>query len=170
VESGWDLFSLGVGLASLGANIYEGNYGSAALDVVGIAGDFIALAVPGVPGGAGAAIKSTRVAKASVVGRIINKIDFLQNDLNKVHHIMQSKHEWGRLVELTGDQAKDYKNIQRFLQDAIDAGTSQKINQTKTGQSVLKFTRTISDETVEVIAVKTGTNEFKISDAWVKTR
>jgi hypothetical protein len=39
VESPWDVFSLVVGVGTLGYNLYNGNYADAALDAVGIAVD-----------------------------------------------------------------------------------------------------------------------------------
>ena len=50
VESAWDLFSLGVGIYSLGSNLREGNYFSAAIDLVGIVADTAALILPFHPG------------------------------------------------------------------------------------------------------------------------
>ena len=59
-----DLFigvpSLGLGLWSLGNNVWEGNWGAAAVDAAGIVADGVAIATPGAPGGAGLGIKATR--------------------------------------------------------------------------------------------------------------
>lgn len=61
VESVWDAVSLGMGVASLVDNVSKGNVGGAILDGVGVIADGLALAIPLVPGGAGAAIKAVRV-------------------------------------------------------------------------------------------------------------
>ena len=66
VESAWDAFSLGVGAVSLYHNVKQGNWGMAALDTVGVVADAVALALPLVPGGAGAAIKASRAAKLAI--------------------------------------------------------------------------------------------------------
>ncbi len=68
IESAWDVFSLGVGIASLSYNLTrdEIDWWSFGLDVVGIAADTVALILPGVPGGAGAAIKASRAAATGV--------------------------------------------------------------------------------------------------------
>jgi RHS repeat-associated protein len=66
LESAWDAVSLGIGVASFVHNVREGNGWDAALDAVGIVADGVALAVPVVPGGAGAAIKAGRAANAGV--------------------------------------------------------------------------------------------------------
>jgi RHS repeat-associated protein len=68
VESAWDIFSLSVGVASFAYNVYEGNYGAAGLDAVGIVADAAALAIPILPGGVGVAIKASRAAQATVKG------------------------------------------------------------------------------------------------------
>ena len=63
LESGWDVANVGMGIISAGANIYVGNFGAAAVDVGGVIIDVTATAIPGVPGGAGTAIKASRAAK-----------------------------------------------------------------------------------------------------------
>ncbi|MGK3985797.1 SpvB/TcaC N-terminal domain-containing protein [Sorangium sp. So ce136] len=62
IESAWDALSLGMGVVSLVDNVQKGNWGSAALDAGGVALDALALALPIVPGGAGAALKVARGA------------------------------------------------------------------------------------------------------------
>ena len=66
VESVWDVASLIVGVGSLAYNLSEGNYGEAAIDALGVVADAAALALPGVPGGAGIGIKAYRAAKTTV--------------------------------------------------------------------------------------------------------
>jgi len=57
--------SLIAGGYSLYSNIRDGKLGSAALDVAGIVADGAAIALPGVPGGAGLSIKAGRAADAA---------------------------------------------------------------------------------------------------------
>ncbi|MCL4821966.1 MAG: hypothetical protein KJ067_22800, partial [Vicinamibacteria bacterium] len=66
VETVWDVFSLGLGLKSLGDSLSEGRIADAALDTLGIVADTAAVVVPGLPGGAGAAIRSARGGKKLV--------------------------------------------------------------------------------------------------------
>ncbi|MGH8480804.1 MAG: RHS repeat domain-containing protein, partial [Gammaproteobacteria bacterium] len=54
--------SVALGTASLSENIANGNWGSAAVDAVGIIGDVAGIATPGIPGGAGLAIRAARGA------------------------------------------------------------------------------------------------------------
>ncbi|MGH8601617.1 MAG: RHS repeat domain-containing protein [Gammaproteobacteria bacterium] len=66
IETAWDVASIGIGVSSAVANIAEGNYGQAALDVAGVVVDTAAAVVPGVPGGAGAGLKALRAASDKV--------------------------------------------------------------------------------------------------------
>ncbi len=60
IETPWDIANIALGVVSAGANIAAGNYGKAAVDIAGVAIDTAAAFVPGVPGGAGTAIKAIR--------------------------------------------------------------------------------------------------------------
>ena len=74
IETAWDIANLGIGLVSLGRNLRDGNYGSAALDGLGVVLDGLAVATPFVPGGAGTAIKAGRAANNAVdAGRTLSK-------------------------------------------------------------------------------------------------
>ncbi len=65
--------SLALGAASFVNNVRDGNWGSAALDAGGVVADGIAMAVPGVPGGAGLAIKAGRSVKGAEVAKSAGK-------------------------------------------------------------------------------------------------
>lgn len=62
IETVWDVANIVMGAKSLAQNIASGNAKGAALDALGIVLDAGATAVPGLPGGAGTAIKAARVA------------------------------------------------------------------------------------------------------------
>lgn len=62
VETVWDVANIGIGVVSFGKNVATGNYIGAAIDAVGVVVDTAAAVVPGVPGGAGVAIKAARAA------------------------------------------------------------------------------------------------------------
>ncbi|MCU6769428.1 DUF6443 domain-containing protein [Barnesiella propionica] len=73
-ESAWDFTSLSIGVNSLIDNIKTKNIGGAIVDGIGIMADAMALALPGIPGGAGAGIKALRGAdKAVDTAKTINK-------------------------------------------------------------------------------------------------
>lgn len=64
IPFGTDLI-IGLGAVSFVANCSVGNVGGAALDLAGIIVDVVAIAIPIVPGGAGTAIKSYRLANTA---------------------------------------------------------------------------------------------------------
>ncbi len=76
IETLWDVFNIGTGLVSLGANIAAGNVGGAALDVAGLMVDAGATVVPGVPGGASSAIRAARLAENARAGRLFESAVF----------------------------------------------------------------------------------------------
>ena len=60
IETLWDAFSFGLGISSFHQNMSEGKYLSAAVDGIGVGLDGLAMGVPLIPGGAGAALKGLR--------------------------------------------------------------------------------------------------------------
>lgn len=78
VETAWDIANVGMDIASLRANLSEGNIGGAIVDGIGLILDGAAVTVPIVPGGAGTAIKAYRAADkvgdAGKLGKAIDKV------------------------------------------------------------------------------------------------
>ena len=75
-ETFWDVASLMVGVYSFSDNIGQGNFGAAFVDGVGILADAIAAGFPVLPGGAGMAIQSVRLAnKATDAAKAASKVD-----------------------------------------------------------------------------------------------
>ena len=66
IETALDAISLGLGVRSFISNIKAGNRRDAIWDGVGIVADAAAVALPFVPGGAGAAIKAARAADKTI--------------------------------------------------------------------------------------------------------
>jgi RHS repeat-associated protein len=66
IETGWDVANIVMGVASFTKNVASGNYAGAAVDAVGVVVDTAAAVVPGVPGGAGATIKTVRATNTAV--------------------------------------------------------------------------------------------------------
>jgi hypothetical protein len=60
-ETAWDVFSLSVGVGSLGYNLRYGTWKDVGYDVLGIVADVAATLIPVIPGGAGVAIRATRL-------------------------------------------------------------------------------------------------------------
>ena len=74
IETPWDALNVALGVASLGTNIAAGNVGSAALDAAGLIYDAAATVVPGLPAGAGTALKAARAAdKAADAVRVVDR-------------------------------------------------------------------------------------------------
>lgn len=65
IETAWDIANVGIGAASFGYNISEGNYGAATIDGIGVVYDSVATAVPFLPAGASVALKAGRAAEAT---------------------------------------------------------------------------------------------------------
>jgi RHS repeat-associated protein len=66
VETGWDIFNVGLDITSLSHNVINGNVGAAVVDGLCLVADVAATAMPFVPGGAGTAIKAARTAEKAV--------------------------------------------------------------------------------------------------------
>ena len=74
IETLWDVANVVMDVASLGGNLATGNYGGAAVDAGGLLLDLAATALPGVPGGAGTAIKIGRGAERAREVLKVNKV------------------------------------------------------------------------------------------------
>ena len=68
VETLWDAANISLGVTSLASNVAAGNITGAVVDAAGITLDVIATAIPGVPGGAGTAIKAARTCSIKGTG------------------------------------------------------------------------------------------------------
>ena len=64
VETAWDAANVVMDVASCAKNIASGNYVGAGIDALGLLYDAGATIVPGLPGGAGAALKSYRATRS----------------------------------------------------------------------------------------------------------
>ena len=64
--------SLAIGAVSMRGNLGQGNYAAATVDGIGMLADAIAIALPGVPGGAGFAIAATRKISSEAAGNLLS--------------------------------------------------------------------------------------------------
>jgi RHS repeat-associated protein len=97
IESGWDVASLGVGVASLGFNTWrairgKGKWSDVGLDVVGVVADAGAVLLP-VPGGAGIAIKAARARKA------VKALQRVDQGINTVQGVIAGKDAVSAAIE-----------------------------------------------------------------------
>ncbi|MFZ2361178.1 MAG: polymorphic toxin type 35 domain-containing protein, partial [Anaerolineae bacterium] len=112
-------------------------------------------------------VVTTAGASASSPGgaRIIH---WLEQNTNRVQHILASKHAWDRLGNLSGNLVQDYRLIQPFIQQTINSGVGRQIDVTPKGP-LLEFMATINGQQVVVRVIQLANNAFEISNAWVKT-
>jgi RHS repeat-associated protein len=76
IETVWDIANVAMDVASLAGNVASGNWAGAAVDAAGLAADVTATVVPGLPGGAGTAIKAARAAdKARDAYKTANRVE-----------------------------------------------------------------------------------------------
>ena len=98
-ETVWDVANIGIGAASLGYNVWNGNWSDAAWDAGGLAVDVGAAIVPFVPAGAATALKTSRAAKKGAdvfqslsgldnVYHAVTKSDDLARDLRAAQNII----------------------------------------------------------------------------------
>jgi RHS repeat-associated protein len=118
-------------------------------------------------GDCGSRAQTATVAAQRTGSRVQISVNWLEGQGGRVAHIMDAKHEWGRLTILTGDLQKDYKLVQPFIQETIATGTRSVINRSQLGP-VVEFMKVIKNEVVVVRAVQTAEKAFRITDAWVK--
>ena len=64
IETAWDLLNIGLGVTSLVSNVQSGSWGWAVVDVLGLTYDITATAVPFLPAGASAGLKSLRAGNS----------------------------------------------------------------------------------------------------------
>lgn len=119
IESAWDIASLGIGVASYRHNLNEGNFGEAIVDAVGITADLIALALPIIPGGAGAAIDATRAVRAiDRFSDVVKTADFAANAYQS-NDAFQQGDFWGAGLGAVGFGARvaqlDFMSFRRFV-------------------------------------------------------
>lgn len=128
---------------------YVVGYGLGGAVVGGVIGGFVGYGVGvalGAKASSGVVIKSVSKALSSV-------------SKNTIHHIMQSKHAWGRVL-----RNATWNNVQGLINTTIQKGATTLIN--KQG-SALVYEATRNNIVVRYAVID---GIIKISDAWVKTR
>jgi hypothetical protein len=113
------------------------------------------------------ATRNNKAAEAANSPSNQRAIQWLEEDTQKVEHIMAQKHAWNRLVNLSGNAAEDYRAIQPYLEEVMSTEGKQ-IN-TSTLGPVMEFVKTINSQQIFVHAVQLSDGVLKVSDAWVAT-
>lgn len=115
-----------------------------------------------------AALRETIVVEAAKEGKILVKSS------NVVPHVMQPKHAWNKIIELTGDIEKDFKSLLLLLEEnGIFAEKyfleSQAYHQGKIVRS--DYRKMINGVEVKAIfETYVETNQTFLKDAWVITK
>lgn len=88
IETGWDLFNLGLDVKSAYNNFTNGNIAAGVIDVVAGVADAAAVVLPIVPGGAGAVLKAERIAdKITDATKVSEKISEVPKVADKVSDV-----------------------------------------------------------------------------------
>ncbi|MDR0299415.1 MAG: hypothetical protein LBI13_04960, partial [Streptococcaceae bacterium] len=79
-------------------------------------------------------------------------------DENGIHHILQSSHNWGKVVE----DPNDWNQVSKIVSKVMEEGTEGPY------RGVFKKALEVNGKIVEVTYNKMENGEIKISDAWIK--
>lgn len=113
LETVWDVANIGMGIVSLGANIKEGNWGWAVVDVIGLAYDGVATAVPFLPAGASAGLKAARAGN-TIVDSVNVGLD--------VAHAADVAHDVARNADTAANAAREGTRIHREVGEHLADG------------------------------------------------
>ena len=96
---------------------------------------------------------------------------------NVAAHVMQKKHAWDRVVQITGNTENDFKNVLQFLEtNKILEGKRNHIGRFPFKSSNPKIDRFLFEMSVngEIVQAEfieyISTKEFYLNDTWIKTR
>lgn len=123
--------------------------------------------------------KSTKfvVKREAIAQEAIKKSGLLIRNGNDKIHIMQSKHAWDKLIQLTGNINEDCKKVMLLLENhnvmieknliKLEVSTKGPIKNIR----ILKYEAVIEGEKVEIFIQKNLENgEIFLRDGWVNTR
>ncbi|HBF11828.1 MAG TPA: hypothetical protein DDW49_00310 [Deltaproteobacteria bacterium] len=114
-ETGWDILNIGLGVYSLQDNIQKGDWGWAALDVLGLVYDVGATFVPFLPAGVSAGVKALRAGNT-----VVDSV----NVGSDVIHIADNAHYFSKAADVTTNAAQEGTKIHKQVADAIDGSLS----------------------------------------------
>ncbi|MCP3940005.1 MAG: hypothetical protein GY710_00790 [Desulfobacteraceae bacterium] len=128
-ETGWDIYNVSMGVASLGKNVYSGNYWGAAADFVGLLIDSTAAVIPGVPAGFGTGLKALRT-----VNTVIDVVDIANANWAEKEKEPEKTPKKGTYSRPSGYR-KGVKD--KAWNDAVEPSTGR-VRDPKTGQFMSK--------------------------------
>ena len=94
-------------------------------------------------------------------------------DINTQFHIMQPKHVWERLIELTGNVEEDCKNVIKLLEDNQIFLEKYRLKPVETFEKIIRYNHQMKINGCKVRAVfneNLETGEIFLNDAWVITK
>lgn len=92
-------------------------------------------------------------------GKVISEVSELGS--NKIHHILQDKHAWDKVVT----DKNNWDEVSKVISNVMENGTEGPYK-----KSALMKSMSVNGQIVEVTFVKLPNGTIKISDAWVKTK
>jgi hypothetical protein len=117
---------------------------------------------------AGQAVQQATQAIQSPTGQ--RTILWLEEQANRVGHIMDSKHAWDRLINPSGNLLDDYRAVQPYIQQAINSGTGTPLPASSPLGTVMQYVATINGQQVVVQAVQLANGTIQVTNAWVQTQ
>lgn len=95
---------------------------------------------------------------------------------NVIPHVMQKKHEWERVVKLTGNQQEDFVVVARFLEENKVMNPKYLVKETvvpvdnpASPLRHMRYEAAVQSEVIEAIFIRNiKTSEIHLIDAWVK--
>jgi len=126
-----------------------------------------------VAGALGAQTAATAATAATTAGVAASSptaqrtILWLEEKLDGVAHILAPKHEWHRVVSLSGDLIQDYRAIQPYIEYVIRTGQPKVTRMTEIGPLV-EFVGVVRGHEVVVRVIQVAEGVFQISNAFVR--
>ena len=99
--------------------------------------------------------------------RAIKDIDFAEKDINRIRHIMQTKHQWNQVTSLTGDISVDYQVIKTIVGQVVANAQAK----TEASPAGIKYTYEgpFGDDVIHVELIEMN-GKKRIVDAWPITK
>jgi len=91
-------------------------------------------------------------------------------DANKIPHVMQKKHAWEKLINLTGNQTDDFAKVVSLLEENNILAHAKHLKTGPEGLKILHCKVAIQEHTVEAFFVEYPTKEVFLTNSYVKTR
>jgi len=108
-----------------------------------------------------------KISDAASKGKILIK------NSNTIHHIMQPKHAWDKLIKLTGNIENDFKQVVALLEEHKIYSIEYSIGEVQLSNGIIRkdHVKTILNQKIKVIFNEyTETGEFFLKDGWVITK